>query len=93
MTDQGAHVPTAQENAIYEDLMAGDHDDIEAMQAAAYAADQTPPDPTPDGWLSPAEQFDQDYSYGWQRYQAEHEPPQAERELNTYVIVEGENAS
>ena len=93
MTDQGTHVPTAQETAIYNALTAGDHDAIDQLRTDAYAADQTPPDPLPDGWLSPADQFDLDYAYAWSHYQADHEAPEPVRETLTQVDVHEENTA
>jgi hypothetical protein len=92
MTDQGAHIPTAQETAIYEALTAGDHDAIDQMRQDAYAADQTPPDPAPEDWLSPVDQYNEDYGYAWNHYQADHEMPEPEREQNTEVQVNDDNA-
>lgn len=91
MSDQDIHVVTEQETAIYDALTTGDHDAIDAMQDAADSADQTPPDPEPEDWLSPANQFDEDYAYAWAHYQADHEAPEPQREAATKVAVHEEN--
>lgn len=85
------HTPTAQETQIYDALTVGDHDTIDAMREAAYAADPTPPDPVPEGWLPPAEQYDVDYDNAWSHYQADHETPENQREILTVVDVQQEN--
>ena len=81
------HEPTEQETAIYDALTAGDHDTIEQMRDDAYSADPTPPTTKtgdiPEGWLPPIEQYEVDYSNAWNHYQADHEPPEEEREENT----------
>jgi hypothetical protein len=91
MTDQDVHVPTQQETAIYDALTAGDHDTINQLRNDAYTADQTPPDPTPDDWLTPIDQYERDYSYAWAHYQADHEAPEKARETATRVEVGEEN--
>lgn len=91
MTGQDAHVVTPQETALYDALTVGDHDTIETMREAADTADQAPPDPVPDGWLAPAEQYDVDYDNAWSHYQADHETPENQREILTVVDVQQEN--
>lgn len=90
MSDE-PRTPTAQEQAIYDALQDGDHDEIEQLRQDAYSADQGPPDPLPDGWLSPADQFDSDYLHAWTQYQDDHEAPDAAREDATAAEVEAEN--
>ena len=95
MSTTSEHTPTKQETEIYDALTAGDHDAIEQMREDAYSVDQTPPttktgDP-PEGWLPPAQQFDVDYAYAHQHYQADHEMPEDEREANTADAVTEHN--
>jgi len=75
MSDQGAHVATDQETALYDALTIGDHDAIEQMREDA----------------SDAEQFEVDYAYAHAHYQADHEAPEDEREQATAEVVEAEN--
>lgn len=89
MTDQPT--PTDQGTAIHEALTAGDPETVEDLREDAYADDQTPPDPEPDDWTSPAEQFEADYLAAHARYQADHEAPQEDRETATADRVEDEN--
>lgn len=92
MTDQGAHVATEQEIAIYEALTIGDHDAIEQMRKDAHESDQSPPSaPPPKGWHPPVAQYNIDYQYAWNHYQADHEAPEDEREQATAEAVEAEN--
>lgn len=86
-----AQDPHAQETVIYDDLTLGNHADIEALRAAAHAADPTPPEPAPEGWLPPIDQFELDYANAWARYQADNEAPEDEREANTAEAVDAEN--
>lgn len=83
--------PTIQETAIYDALTAGDQDAIEQMRIDAYAADPTPPDPVPEDWLNPVDQFDADYLAAWTHYQADHEAPEQAREAATKAEVHDEN--
>jgi hypothetical protein len=92
MTDQGEHVPTTQEIALYSAMTAGDWDTVDQMRETAYTADQTPPDPVPEDWLSPRDQFDVDYGYAYAHYQSDHEAPEQAREVATKVQVQEENA-
>src|SRR5262245_4096855 len=85
MSDQDAHVPTAQETQLYDAMTAGDWDTVDQLRQTAYDADQTPPDPEPDDWLSPADQYDLDYGYAYAHYQADHEMPEGAREAATKV--------
>ena len=91
MTDQGAHVQTAQETALYDAMTAGDWASVEQMRDAAYTADQTPPDPVPEDWLSPVAQYELDYLYAYAHYQADHEAPETAREVATKAQVSEEN--
>jgi len=91
MTDQDAHTPTEQETAIYDAMTAGDWDTVDELRQDAYAADQTPPDPEPDDWSSPAEQFEADHLNAHAHYQADHETPEVQRVENTADVVEDEN--
>lgn len=77
----GEHVPTAQETAIYQALGKGDMATIDELRQAATAAG-------PDEQA----QFETDYQYAWNRYQADHEAPQEEREQATVEEVVDENA-
>jgi predicted short-subunit dehydrogenase-like oxidoreductase (DUF2520 family) len=79
MTDQGAHVPTGQETALYEAMTAGDWDTVEEMRQAAVEADEL-------------EQYDVDYQNAYAHYQADHEMPEDQREAHTADQVEDENA-
>jgi len=92
MTDE--HVISAQENALYEAMSAGDWQAVDDMRAEAYAADQTPPDTDPPiiDWTPPAQQFDADYSNAYAHYQADHEPHEDERVENRATEVKTENA-
>lgn len=90
---QPEHTPTEQEDVLYDHMTAGEWDAIEELRADAYAADPTPPDPVPEDWLPPAEQFDTDYGYAYGHYQADHEAPEAAREVATKVEVSEENAT
>jgi len=72
--------PTAQETQIYQALGDGDHDTITQLQADAAAAG---PDEL--------DQYNVDYANAWGRYQADHEPPQAQRVQNTAEQVTDEN--
>jgi hypothetical protein len=86
------HTPTAQEEAIYKALGEGDHDTIEQMRAAAYAADPRPPDPIPPDWHPPREQFDIDYAYALDHYHDDNELPEADREDHTRTTAKQHNA-
>jgi len=88
MTDQGEHVITPQENALYEAMSAGDWDTVDQMRADAYGAEQVPDEET---GLTPAQQFDVDYGYAYAHYQADHEAPEQAREAATKVEVHNEN--
>jgi len=79
MTDQGAHVVTGQETALYEAMTAGDWEAVETMRADAVEADAV-------------EQFDVDYANAYAHYQADHEMPEDQREAHTADQVEDENA-
>jgi len=96
MTDE--HTPTQQEQDLYDALNTGNHEAIADMQETAYEADQTPPTSrpgdggeVPEDWLPPAEQYDLDYQNAHQRYQADHEMPEDEREENTRERAQAEN--
>jgi hypothetical protein len=90
LDDPTAHVPTKQENDLYAALMAGDRDTVNEMRDAAYEAEQELDEET---GLTQAQQFDVDYGYAHERYQAAHEMPEEEREANTAQQVEEENAA
>jgi hypothetical protein len=91
MTDQGAHVATDQETALYEAMTAGDWDTVEEMRQEAAEADPAPPDPVPDDWLPPVDQYEVDYANAYAHYQADHEMPEEQREENTAEQVTDEN--
>lgn len=91
MTDQGEHVITEQENALYEYMTAGDWDTVDQLRQDAYTADPTPPDPLPEDWLPPREQFDADYAAAHAHYQADHEAPEEAREAATKEQVHEQN--
>jgi predicted short-subunit dehydrogenase-like oxidoreductase (DUF2520 family) len=78
MSDQGAHVATDQETALYEAMTAGDWDAVEEMRTAAAEEEAL-------------DQFDVDYANAYAHYQADHEMPQSEREAHTADAVEDEN--
>jgi len=78
MTDQGAHVVTTQETALYEAMTAGAWETVEEMRQTAVEEEET-------------EQFDVDYANAYAHYQADHEMPEGEREAHTADAVEDEN--
>jgi hypothetical protein len=90
LDDEDAHVPTRQENDLYAALMAGDTEKVNELRDAAYEAEQELDEET---GLTQAQQFDVDYGFAHERYQAAHEMPEEEREANTAAAVEDENAA
>ena len=87
------HTHTTQEQAIWDHMEAGEWDAIDAMRDAAQSADQKPPSqPPPPGWHPPIAQYQIDHKNAHAHYQDHYEPPEPEREANTAVAVERENA-
>jgi hypothetical protein len=79
MTDQDTHEPTPEEDALYALMTEGDWEAIDQARQDAYEAGE-------------GEQFEEDYTYAWLRYQADHEAPESERILNTEAEVHEQNA-
>lgn len=93
MTELG-YTTTKQEDDLYKALTKGDHDAMKQMRQDAYTADQTPPSlPPPEGWETPAEQFDIDYQNAHAHYQTDHEMPEGDREQATAEQVQEENTA
>lgn len=103
MTDD--HVPTPQEDQIYDALTAGDQDALKAIEDAVYGTEEELPVEGPGGpqtpglpdieqppvELTPEEQYEADYANAHARYQADNEAPESEREANTKAKVVDEN--
>jgi hypothetical protein len=88
------HVCTDQETALYDALSAGDPDTVAEIQADARSGDQSPSEtPPPRGWRPPAQTVAEDYDNAHRHYQADHEPPEEDRELATALAVEDENTN
>lgn len=96
MTDlvSDERVPTEQEDALYDHMHAGEWEDIDRRRQEAYdppsISDRASVDPG--SAPTPREQFDLDHRYALGRYHADHEAPESERQENTAVLVEDENA-
>lgn len=68
------HEHTDQEQAIWDHLEAGEHDDIEQLRTDAASAP---------GEVSASDQFNTDYANAWAHYQEENEMSEKDREKNT----------
>ena len=87
------HDHTAQEQAIWDHMEAGEWEEIDALRQAAQEADQDPPShPPPEGWKPPIAQYQIDHKNAHAHYQDAHEAPEAERVENTEDAVTDENA-
>jgi hypothetical protein len=82
----------SQEDAIYQALQSQDFEAIDEMREEAYIAPQFPTEfPMDSSWLSPIDQFNQDYANANARFQADHEAPEEERVQATAEAVVVEN--
>ena len=92
MTMTVDHEHTAQEQAIWDHMEAGEWDEIDAMRQAAHDADPKPPEtPPPPGWKPPVAQYNIDHKNANAHYQDAHEVPEEEREVATAETVDEEN--
>jgi hypothetical protein len=92
MTTTSPHNHTAQEQAIWDHMEAGEWDAIDQMRQDAHDADPKPPThPPPPEWKPPIAQFNIDHKNANAHYQDDHEPQEGEREQATAEAVAAQN--